>query len=176
MAWSRPDSSPATAAYSWQRDSREGNDAGLLSRALSKGTCLAGAPGGDIILPAPNTPLLIRRRGGRCATGTSSTRTVSNQYARTLATRVSPSLSLCPPTHIPGASTVPPSVSLEAVEFASLDLLLCLFRRLVGAAVGFRRPEKRCRVCDGVPVGVGGLGILCTQLVNAGRGSRRGDM
>jgi hypothetical protein len=84
-------------------------------------------------------------------------------------------LSLCPPppttpsTHTPGASTVPPSISLEAVEFASLDLLLCLTCRLVGAGVGFRRPEKRCRVCDGVPVGVGGLGTLCTQLVDSDR-------
>jgi hypothetical protein len=35
--------------------------------------------------------------------------------------------------HTPGASTVPQSASLEAVEFASLDPILCLSRRLVGA-------------------------------------------
>jgi hypothetical protein len=34
--------------------------------------------------------------------------------------------------------------------------------------VGLLRPEERRRLCGGVPVGVGGLGILCTQFVHVG--------
>jgi hypothetical protein len=57
-----------------------------------------------------------------------------------------------------------------------LYVLLPVFFFPPRISVCFLRPDKRGRLCDGVPVRVGGLGILCTQLVNVGRGSRRGQV
>jgi len=57
-----------------------------------------------------------------------------------------------------------------------LEVLLPVFFLQPRANVSLLKPDKRCRVCDGVPVGVGGLGILYTQFVNVGRGGRRGQI
>ncbi len=53
-----------------------------------------------------------------------------------------------------------------------LDVLLPGFFLSPIAGVDLLKPDKGGWVCDGVLVGMGGLGILCMQLVNVGRGSR----
>ena len=57
---------------------------------------------------------------------------------------------------------------LEIEVFPYVLLPIFFFPPRVG--VSFLLPYKRDRLCDGVPVRLGGLGILCTQLVNVGRG------
>ena len=53
---------------------RSGKTATSFASPATWTRCVCTSPG--CLLPAPNTPLLIRRRGGRCSTGISSTRTV----------------------------------------------------------------------------------------------------
>jgi hypothetical protein len=47
-----------------------------------------------------------------------------------------------------------------------LDVLLPLFSLPPRSGVALQRPDKRQRLCVGVPAGVGGIGILGPQLVN----------
>jgi hypothetical protein len=62
-----------------------------------------------------------------------------------------------------------------------LNVLLPFFFLPPSTGVGFLQPDVRCRLCGGVPVGVGGLGILCTVCVlllqdllqSCARGGRR---
>ena len=48
------------------------------------------------------------------------------------------------------------------------QVLLNVFFLPSRTGVGLLRPDQQCRLCGRVPVGVGGLGILCTQFVNVG--------
>ena len=57
-----------------------------------------------------------------------------------------------------------------------LDVLLPLFSLPPRSGDAFQRPEKRRRLCTGVPAGVGGFGILGPQLVNVGWGGGRGQL
>jgi hypothetical protein len=57
-----------------------------------------------------------------------------------------------------------------------LDVLLPLFFLPPRSGVAFLRPERRRRLCGGVPAGVGGFGILSPQIVNVGWGGGRGQL
>ena len=83
-----------------------------------------------------------------------------------------PSVNVCRGLWRSGAEVLGDLLEIEVFLYVLLPVFF--FPPRIG--VGFLRPDKRGRLCDGVPVRVGGLGILCTQLVNVGRGSRRGQV
>ena len=83
-----------------------------------------------------------------------------------------PSVNVCRGHRRSGAEVLGDLLEIEVL----LNVLLPVFFFPPRICVCFLRPDKRGRLCDWVPVRVGGLGILCTQLVNVGRGSRRGQV